>query len=88
MRFDITFYIWGSTKRQCLLILAHQYVATTLNLKVASAPAAAYTQATIFFNTYTPAQVAANKSLHTLATQLAGVLDAYNNGKTGPAHCD
>ncbi|GEO05121.1 hypothetical protein AAE02nite_27850 [Adhaeribacter aerolatus] len=71
-------------------ILAHQYVATTLNLKVASAPAAvlaAYTQATTFFNAYTPAQVAANKALETQATQLAGILDAYNNGVTGPGHC-
>ncbi|MGV3587555.1 MAG: hypothetical protein ACO1OF_11160 [Adhaeribacter sp.] len=77
-------------KGNAYYILAHQYVAATLNLKVASAPAAvqaAYTQATAFFNTYTPAQVDGNKALHAQATQLAGILDAYNNGKLGPAHC-
>lgn len=77
-------------KGNAYYILAHQYVATTLNLKVASAPApvlSAHVQATIFFNTYTPAQIAGNKALHTLATQLAGILDAYNNGITGPGHC-
>jgi len=71
--------------------LAHQYVAATLNMKVASAPTAvvtAYNQATTFFNTYTPAQVAGDKNLHNQATKLAGILDDYNNGKTGPGHCD
>jgi len=78
-------------KGNAYYILAHQYVAATLNMKVASAPNAvmtAYNQATTFFNTYTPAQVAGDKSLHSKATQLAGILDDYNNGKTGPGHCD
>jgi len=77
-------------KGNAYYILAHQYVATTLNLKVASAPASvltAYAQATDFFKKYSPDDVAKNKALHTQATQLAGILDAYNNGKLGPAHC-
>ena len=78
-------------KGNAYYILAHQYVATTLNMQVASVPTAvtmAYNQATAFFNTYSPAQVAGNKTWHNQATQLAEILDAYNNGKTGPGHCD
>lgn len=72
--------------------LAHQYVATKLNLAAgASAPTSvmtAYNSATTFFTNNTPAAVAASKTLQATATQLAGVLDAYNNGVTGPGHCD
>ncbi|GEO05122.1 hypothetical protein AAE02nite_27860 [Adhaeribacter aerolatus] len=72
--------------------LAHQYIATKLNLATgATAPTSvmtAYNSATTFFTNNTPAAVAASKTLQATATQLAGILDAYNNGVTGPGHCD
>ena len=81
--------------------LAHQYVAATLNMKVASAPEdvrKAYKRATEIFSMIpdqskptvmiTPAQMKADKSLNEEAVRLAGILDAYNNGFTGPGHCD
>jgi hypothetical protein len=71
--------------------LAHQYIATKLNLESASAPEEveeAFEAATALFNTYTPAQVAADKTLNAQFKALVGILDAYNNGLTGPNHCD
>ncbi|KAA5549115.1 hypothetical protein [Adhaeribacter rhizoryzae] len=70
-------------------ILAHQYVAATLNLKSgASMPTSvmtAYNNATNFFKNNMPTQTAVSKDQ---LTQWAGILDAYNNGVTGPGHCD
>jgi hypothetical protein len=42
------------------------------------------------FGTYTPAQIAAlrgNSPIRAQFTSLAGILDGYNNGLTGPGHC-
>lgn len=74
--------------------LAHQFQAATLNtLWGASVPAnvaAALATANTLFSTYTPAQIGALKGSNSLRQQfiaLAGTLDAYNNGITGPGHC-
>lgn len=100
---DNTFFLSGKTWYQAAwtppagnayYILAHQYIAAQLNfLDGASAPAAvqtAFNTATMLFNTYTPAQIAAlpgNNSVRKQFVNLAKILDDYNNGITGPGHC-
>lgn len=75
--------------------LAHQFEAAILNLLAgASAPAAvndALTASILLFNTYTPAQIGAlkgNDSLRQNFLSLAGTLGDYNEGITGPGHCE
>jgi len=79
--------------------LAHQYIAAKLNQEQASMPQdvyTAFTAATALFSTkgsgtggfITPDEMKANSTLNAEAIRLAGILDAYNNGKTGPGHCD
>ncbi len=76
-------------------ILAHAYIAAELNFLNEADPSAvkaAFDAAKVLFNTYTPAQVAALKgqagnALRAQFIQLAGILDVYNNGLTGPGHC-
>jgi len=73
-------------------ILAHQYIAAKLNFLNGANPSAAqsaFNSATTLFNTYTPAQAAALKgSAKNTWTNLATILDNYNNGLIGPGHCD
>jgi hypothetical protein len=93
-----TYYqvLWTSPKGgNAYYILAHAYIAAKLNqLNGASIPPAvltAFNQATWLFDTYTPAQIAAlkgNSALRKTFINLAGILDDYNNGITGPGHCD
>ena len=48
----------------------------------------AFDQATALLASKTPAQVAALKGAQRQQwTTLAGILDGYNNGLTGPGHC-
>ena len=77
-------------------ILAHAYIAAELNFlnkaDKTSEVQAAFDAATGLFNANTPADVAAAKgkagnALRAQFIQLAGILDAYNNGLTGPGHC-
>lgn len=74
--------------------LAHQYMAAQLNLLNGADPSAiqsAFDAATTLFETYTPAQIGALKGANALRQQfltLASTLDAYNNGVTGPGHCN
>jgi hypothetical protein len=95
-----TFFLSGQTYYQVLRTppagnvyynLAHQYIAAKLNgLNGAdlSAAKAAFDEATTLFNTYTPAQAATLKGkAKTGWTNLATVLDNYNNGLIGPGHC-
>jgi len=98
---NTTFFLSGKTYYQTLKtapagnaywILAHAYIAAQLNmLNGASVPASvqtAFDQATALFNAKTPAQVAALKGAQRQQwIALAGILDAYNNGVTGPGHC-
>jgi hypothetical protein len=75
--------------------LAHQYMAAVLNkLNGASSTGpvdAAITSAAGFFNTLTPAQAGAlskQSPVRQSALTWAGVLGSYNEGATGPGHCD
>lgn len=85
---------WTNPAGNAYYILAHQYIAAHLNqLDGASIPPAvltAYNTATTLFNTHTPAYIGGLKGGNPLRQQfiaLAGILDAYNNGITGPGHC-
>jgi len=92
-----TFYqvLWTAPKKgNAYYILAHAYIASTLNfLDGASAPPEvldAWNQATALFETWTPDQVGAlkgNKPPRPDFLSYAGVLDYYNNGILGPGHC-
>jgi hypothetical protein len=71
--------------------LAHQYIAAELNFLRGADPAdvqSTFDAATALFNAYSPDEV---KDLKGPAkkewTDLASVLDDYNNGYTGPGHC-
>jgi hypothetical protein len=91
-----TYYqaLWTPPQGNAYYILAHAYIATTLNgLNGASMPAevlAAWNEATTLFQTKTPAQIAAqkgNQQPRKRFIELAGLLDLYNNGLIGPGHC-
>lgn len=74
--------------------LAHQYMAAVLNGLAGADQSAISTQlgtAHTLFNTYTPAQIGVLKGSNALRQQfisLAGALGAYNEGITGPGHCE
>lgn len=98
---DTTFFISGKTWYQVLwtppsggnayYILAHAYMAAKLNVLngAASTPSveAAITWAETFFAAKTPA-TKLSKAERDLAIAYAALLDNYNNGLTGPGHCD
>lgn len=70
------------------LILAKQYIAAMLNVKAgASMPASvkkAFDAATAYFQKNSLSSTAMRNQVTAWAT----ILDDYNNGKTGPGHCD
>ena len=85
---------WTAPAGNAYYILAHAYMAAALNqLAGTSIPAdvlTAFNTATGLFETYTPAQIAVlsgNNALRKQFVELAGILDDYNNGITGPGHC-
>ncbi|HEX5716629.1 MAG TPA: hypothetical protein VF179_10750 [Thermoanaerobaculia bacterium] len=91
-----TYYqaLWEAPKGNAYYILAHAWIATTLNgLNGATMPAevqAAWLEAKALFQTKTPAQIAAQKGTQQPRKrflELAGLLDMYNNGLLGPGHC-
>jgi hypothetical protein len=91
-----TYYqvLWQAPKGNAYYILAHAWIATTLNgLNGASMPAEvqeAWDEATTLFETKTPAQIGAqkgNQQPRKRFLELAGLLDMYNNGLLGPGHC-
>ncbi|MGI9530794.1 T9SS type A sorting domain-containing protein [Lutimonas sp.] len=80
-----------SNKNGKYYILAHQYIATELNLYNNSDPtdiAHIFKEASRFLEKYTPEDIRNNKNLQEKAVKLGGTLDEYNNGKIGPGHCD
>jgi hypothetical protein len=97
---DTTFFLSGQTwyevfwtspkKGNAYYNLAHQYMAAKLNLLSGATSTAgvdaAITWAETFFSTYTPSNWP--KALKTTIVQNAGVLGSYNEGLTGPGHCD
>jgi hypothetical protein len=91
-----TYYqaLWQAPAGNAYYILAHAWIATTLNgLNGASMPAevqSAWNEATTLFQAWTPAQIAAqkgNQQPRKRMLELAGLLDMYNNGLLGPGHC-
>jgi hypothetical protein len=83
------------TKGNAYYILAHQYIAAKLNmLKGASAPLdvmEAMVKSEDAFGKYTPNQVKAMSSSSQMRMDMikwAETLDKYNNGMTGPGHCN
>jgi hypothetical protein len=73
-------------------ILAHQYIAATLNAKSASVPAnvqAAITQGTTYFGTsgITPSAPYTATYTKDKLTGWADLLTSYNEGQIGPGHC-
>jgi len=91
-----TYYqvLWTEPEGNAYYILAHAYIAAQLNmLDGASVPPdvlAAFDQATALFTASTPAEAALMPSddpTRQLFITLAGILDDYNNGLTGPGHC-
>ena len=87
-----TYYqvLWTSPSSGYYYSLAHQYIAAKLNILNGAATTADVTAAinwceTQFFNMYKLANAPNNKKSTALAK--AAILDAYNNGITGPGHC-
>ena len=80
------------TQGNAYYILAHQYIAAVMNAKSASVPAnvaAAIASATTYFGKATPASWSAGGAYtKDQLTGWADLLDAYNNGRLGPGHCD
>lgn len=100
---DTPFFLSGKSYYQTLrtspagnayYILSFHYIAAKLNqLNGAdfSSAQAAFDEATVLFQTYTPAQIAALKGSNALRQKfisLAGILGSYNEGYIGPGHCD
>lgn len=75
-------------------MLAHKYVATNLNILNGADPSAvqdAFDEATVYFDTYTPAYIGSlkgNDSLRQQFIELKNILGQYNGGYIGPGHCD
>ncbi len=72
------------------VILAHQYMAALLNKEAGADTSdvdATLTAAATFFATYAIDSVLSD-SVREDAIDLADALDDYNNGLTGPGHCD
>jgi hypothetical protein len=87
--------LWTAPRGNAYYNLAHQYIAAELN-KLAGANFAgaqeAFDAATALFETYTPAEIADMKGRNASAIRgefvaLAAILDDYNNGLLGTAHC-
>jgi hypothetical protein len=71
-------------------ILAHQYIAASINAKTASVPTsvqAALTASAIYFATATPSNPYFGIYTQSYLTSLADILDQYNSGQLGPGHC-
>jgi hypothetical protein len=91
-----TYYqvLWQAPQGNAYYILAHAWIATTLNgLNGASMPPEVmqgWQEATTLFQAWTPAQIGAQKGSQQPRKrflELAGLLDMYNNGLLGPGHC-
>jgi hypothetical protein len=85
--------LWTQPAGNAYYILARAYIAAQLNgINGASFTSikATFDKATVLLSANTPAQVAAlgkASATRQLFISLAGTLDAFNNGVTGPGHC-
>ncbi len=93
----ISYYqvLWTEPKGNVYFTLAHQYIASELNMingaSVPDAVLAAWNEARSLFQSYTPGQIGSLKGNNPLKgrfTALALTLDYYNMGATGPGHCN
>ncbi|MES1240419.1 MAG: hypothetical protein ABUT39_02265 [Acidobacteriota bacterium] len=91
-----TYYqvLWQAPQGNAYYILAHAWIATTLNgLNGATMPPEVlqgWQEATTLLQGWTPAQIGAQKGSQQPRKrflELAGLLDMYNNGLLGPGHC-
>lgn len=85
--------LWTAPAGNPYYILAHQYAAAQLNgLNGASQTAisAVFAEATTLLQTYhqTSPELGKRLPLRDRFVQLGGILAAYNEGATGPGHCD
>jgi hypothetical protein len=84
--------LWTSpTGGNAYYILAHHYVAATLNILNGASSTQQVNEALLwagksFFNTYTSTSKLDTK-VRNQALYYADLLDQYNNGYTGPGHC-
>jgi hypothetical protein len=82
---------WTSPKGNKYYSLAHQFMAAHLNFLSGADPTEAqdaYDAAALLFETYTPAEVKADKDLNKEFGSYIGTLTDYNEGTIGPGHCD
>ena len=82
---------WTAVKGNKYYSLAHQFMAAHLNFMNGADPSdvqAEYDAAKLLFETYTPAQVKADKSLNKEFGSYVDKLTDYNEGTIGPGHCD
>src|SRR5690606_21092869 len=83
--------LWTAPQGNAYWILAHQYIAAELNVAAgASIPSDVldvWSAAKDVFETYTPSTLKADRTASATAKSLAGILDDYNNGVSGPGHC-
>lgn len=97
---DSAFYDSGKTYIEVLntppqgsayYILAHQFIAAQLNLRAGASSTtavdAAITDAIALFEAYAPTDTL-TKAVRAEFIELAGILGSYNEGLTGPGHCD
>ena len=90
--------MWTPPKKgNVYYILAHQYIATELNILSGADDSdirGVFNEATVFFNTYTPKEVEKfnkkkdKKETRKYFLELAKILNKYNTGDIGPGHCD
>jgi hypothetical protein len=82
---------WTAPAGNAYYILAHQYMAATLNILNGASSTTAVDQALIdaaaLFNAQGPNDTTLSRSERTQAIALAATLDQYNNGLIGPGHC-
>jgi hypothetical protein len=85
---------WKAPAGNAYYSLAHQYMAAILNqhngAAVPTAVQTAINSSTALFATHSPAQVGSLKASSAIRKQfisLAGILGAYNEGKSGVPHC-
>lgn len=79
--------LWTQPRGDAWTILAHQWIGATLNVANGASSTAAVDGA-LAAGELLLEQCSVPKSKRGTATSLAGTLDSYNNGYTGPGHCD
>jgi hypothetical protein len=85
-----TYYevLWTAPKGNPYFILAHQFIAAKLNV-LAGAPdegiSAELADAAALFTSTAPGDALASKAVF---LELAGALGEYNEGYSGPGHCE